>query len=465
MSPEELAAGMRWVSERFFPILKESDAGAAKDEQPSIDWVLDKARVAVLRWARRAGPRREAAAGAGQRLGGLTGQLRRALRHWAAAPAPGTRLLVAATALPQRRCLCPYRYGIRGLVIDPYNELSHQRPKGLSETEYVSQMLSKVRRAGAGAAMLRPGPARPGRSIGLAAWQPGSRSCCARAPARLRSAGAKPTAQPSPCRRQHLPQIKRFAQNYDCHVWFVAHPRVLRDWRGEPPNLYDISGSAHFINKADNGLVVHRVWPSKEQQGRGGARRAKGADGGGGEQQQQGQQAQQEAPENAVRLLVRKVRNKAVGRVGESVLLYDRATGRYSCAGPGATLAQLAGRGGGVQQQLGGGGRGGAGGGAAAAAAAAGAPREMSTGWGSGGGAVARAPSAPAPDVNWQGEVEGEEAAEEDEEGAGGLGRRDTAREMRALGLDPAAVAVEDLTRPRAPQVVDPDSPLTEYGA
>jgi hypothetical protein len=52
MSAEELAAGMRWVSERFFPILKESDAPAAKDEQPSIEWVLDKARVAVLRWGR-----------------------------------------------------------------------------------------------------------------------------------------------------------------------------------------------------------------------------------------------------------------------------------------------------------------------------------------------------------------------------------------------------------------------------
>lgn len=87
------------------------------------------------------------------------------------------------------------RYGIRGLVIDPYNELDHQRPSQMTETEYVSQMLTK---------------------------------------------------------------IKRFAQHYDVHVWFVAHPRQLRDWKGEPPNLYDISGSAHFINKADNGIVIHR---------------------------------------------------------------------------------------------------------------------------------------------------------------------------------------------------------------
>lgn len=87
------------------------------------------------------------------------------------------------------------RYGIRGLVIDPYNELDHQRPVHMNETEYVSQMLTK---------------------------------------------------------------IKRFAQHNDVHVWFVAHPRQLQGWKGEPPNLYDISGSAHFINKADNGIVIHR---------------------------------------------------------------------------------------------------------------------------------------------------------------------------------------------------------------
>ena len=57
------------------------------------------------------------------------------------------------------------RYGIRGLVIDPYNELDHQRPLHMTETEYVSQMLTK---------------------------------------------------------------IKRFAQHNEVHVWFVAHPRQLQ---------------------------------------------------------------------------------------------------------------------------------------------------------------------------------------------------------------------------------------------
>lgn len=87
------------------------------------------------------------------------------------------------------------RYGIRGLVIDPYNELDHRRPAHQLETEYVSQMLTK---------------------------------------------------------------IKRFAQHHDVHVWFVAHPKQLREWKGQAPNLYDISGSAHFINKCDNGVVIHR---------------------------------------------------------------------------------------------------------------------------------------------------------------------------------------------------------------
>lgn len=39
-----------------------------------------------------------------------------------------------------------HSYGIRGLVIDPYNELDHQRPGAMSETEYVSQMLTKIKR-------------------------------------------------------------------------------------------------------------------------------------------------------------------------------------------------------------------------------------------------------------------------------------------------------------------------------
>ncbi|KAM1213089.1 hypothetical protein PS2_004548 [Malus domestica] len=128
------------------------------------------------------------------------------------------------------------RHGVRGLVIDPYNELDHQRPPNQTETEYVSQMLTK---------------------------------------------------------------IKRFAQHHCCHVWFVAHPRQLHQWTGGPPNLYDISGSAHFINKCDNGIVIHR-------------------------------NRDPEAGEiDQVQVCVRKVRNKVAGTIGDAFLSYDRATGQF----------------------------------------------------------------------------------------------------------------------------------------
>ncbi|KAK4755942.1 hypothetical protein SAY87_009699 [Trapa incisa] len=128
------------------------------------------------------------------------------------------------------------RHGVRGLVIDPYNELDHQRPSNQTETEYVSHMLTAV---------------------------------------------------------------KRFAQFHSCHVWFVAHPRQLQNWCGSPPNLYDISGSAHFINKCDNGIVVHRNRDARE------------------------------GPMDQVQICVRKVRNKVAGTIGDAFLSYDRVTGQY----------------------------------------------------------------------------------------------------------------------------------------
>ncbi|XP_008807186.2 twinkle homolog protein, chloroplastic/mitochondrial-like isoform X2 [Phoenix dactylifera] len=128
------------------------------------------------------------------------------------------------------------RYGVRGLVIDPYNELDHQRPANQTETEYVSQMLTR---------------------------------------------------------------IKRFAQHHSCHVWFVAHPRQLQHWDGCPPNIYDISGSAHFINKCDNGIVIHRNRDKKA------------------------------GPLDRVQVCVRKVRNKVIGNIGEAFLSYNRITGEF----------------------------------------------------------------------------------------------------------------------------------------
>lgn len=170
MSEKEYELGKSWLNRTFYLIRCEND------ELPSIQWVLDVAKSAVM------------------------------------------------------------RYGIRGLVIDPYNELDHQRPTNMTETEYVSQMLTK---------------------------------------------------------------IKRFAQHHECHVWFVAHPKQLQGWRGDAPSLYDISGSAHFINKCDVGIVVHRN---------------RDADKG---------------PVDQVQIFVRKVRNKAAGTMGDAILDYDRVTGEY----------------------------------------------------------------------------------------------------------------------------------------
>ncbi|KAK3134342.1 hypothetical protein QOZ80_6AG0547870 [Eleusine coracana subsp. coracana] len=173
MTPDEFEAGKDWLNETFHLIRCEDDS------LPSINWVLDLAKAAVL------------------------------------------------------------RYGVRGLVIDPYNELDHQRSSSQTETEYVSQILTK---------------------------------------------------------------IKRFAQHHSCHVWFVAHPRQLHNWTGGPPNMYDISGSAHFINKCDNGIVIHRNRDPNC------------------------------GPIDVVQVCVRKVRNKVIGQIGDAFLTYNRVTGDFKDA-------------------------------------------------------------------------------------------------------------------------------------
>lgn len=88
------------------------------------------------------------------------------------------------------------RDGVRLLVLDPWNEIEHKRRSDESETEYTSRAIRS---------------------------------------------------------------LKRFALNYECAVWLVAHPRKPHtDGNPKPPSLYDLAGSAHFANKADYGLIVHR---------------------------------------------------------------------------------------------------------------------------------------------------------------------------------------------------------------
>lgn len=129
-----------------------------------------------------------------------------------------------------------YRMGVKGVVIDPWNELEHSRPAAMSETEYVSQCLSKIR---------------------------------------------------------------RFARHHNVHLWLVAHPtKLARDLNGnEPvPTLWDISGSAHFRNKADGGVVVWRDLKN---------------------------------PANPVQAHIQKVRFAETGELGMVEFTYDRVTGRY----------------------------------------------------------------------------------------------------------------------------------------
>lgn len=98
----------------------------------------------------------------------------------------------------ERFAAAAMRYSSRLFVLDPWNELEHDRPNGISLTEYVGTALR---------------------------------------------------------------DFKAFARKYEAHVIIVAHPAKLRrenDGRYPIPSLYDISDSSHWYNKADVGVVVHR---------------------------------------------------------------------------------------------------------------------------------------------------------------------------------------------------------------
>lgn len=90
-----------------------------------------------------------------------------------------------------------FRKGIRVLVIDPWNEVEHSRPAGMTEAEHVSQSLMVLR---------------------------------------------------------------RFARKHEILVIVVAHPRLLEkraDGNYPVPTPYDISGGAMWRNKADNCLAIY----------------------------------------------------------------------------------------------------------------------------------------------------------------------------------------------------------------
>ncbi|KAF8412762.1 hypothetical protein HHK36_000732 [Tetracentron sinense] len=204
ISVEELEQGKEWLNDTFHLIRCENDC------LPSIKWVLDLAKAAVL------------------------------------------------------------RHGVRGLVIDPYNELDHQRPPNQALVLHLNKLWDCVKVEMTSNRRSYVSPSNPG-----------------------------PRTETEYV-SQMLTKVKRFAQHHSCHVWFVAHPRQLHHWVGGPPNLYDISGSAHFINKCDNGIVIHR------------------------------NRDPEAGPIDRVQVCVRKVRNKVIGTIGDAFLSYSRTTGEFS---------------------------------------------------------------------------------------------------------------------------------------
>ncbi len=149
---------------------------------------------------------------------------------------PKEDLLTVETILEKAR-IAIFRHGVKGVVIDPWNELDHLY-EGKTEAQYLSEKLTKIR---------------------------------------------------------------RFARLNAVHVWVVAHPKNLSkelDGAYRPPTMYEISGGAHWRNKADNGICVHR--PDYQNP--------------------------------ITEILIQKIRFKEVGKVGATRLRYCADTGTYSDA-------------------------------------------------------------------------------------------------------------------------------------
>lgn len=134
MTRGELKAVEAWMQGRFVFL-----ASDAEDEAPSVEWILERTRMEVI------------------------------------------------------------RFGVTDLLIDPWNQVSHDFGK-MNETQYIERQLQII-------------------------------------------AG--------------------FGQRHGVNTWIVAHPiKPSNQKYGEegppPPSLYDIAGSATWFNRADIGLVVHR---------------------------------------------------------------------------------------------------------------------------------------------------------------------------------------------------------------
>lgn len=91
-----------------------------------------------------------------------------------------------------------YRYGANILIIDPWNELEHQRDRTQTLPEYISASVRK---------------------------------------------------------------LKRFARRHEVALIVIAHPTKEGGGKGADVSLYDIDGGAVWVNKADFGIILHRPNP------------------------------------------------------------------------------------------------------------------------------------------------------------------------------------------------------------
>jgi twinkle protein len=120
------------------------------------------------------------------------------------------------------------------VVVDPWNRMEHSRPDGMTETEHIGNCLAKT-----------------------------SALCKA----------------------------------LNISFWFVVHPQKLRrdkDGNVIRPGFYEVSGSAHWSNMADNGILVWRDFEN-----------------------------------NTTEIETVKVRYRHNGNVGISYMKFDRACGRF----------------------------------------------------------------------------------------------------------------------------------------
>jgi twinkle protein len=103
---------------------------------------------------------------------------------------------------------------------------------------------------------------------------------------------------------EFLTKLKLFARLNDVLVFLIAHPTKMLN--GEIPSLYSISGSAHFRNKCDYGIIVHRETNKDTNTMTG-----------------------------ETKVFWNKIRFKHLGQVGVSKLIYNYNNGRYERLGTG----------------------------------------------------------------------------------------------------------------------------------